>query len=114
MALPLNPNAIAPLPGISVSDVDAIGWPGLMEAMGRSGALLVTDHDGPQAVILPVADYVAAMRALHDSQSPLDALRRSFDERRASLKAPEADDCLRTVVNGLTALGGRVVAGEEH
>lgn len=114
MAFPLNPNAIAHLPGMSLSDVGAIGWPGLMEAMGRSGALLVTDHDGPQAVILPVADYVAPMLALHDLQPPLDALGRSFDERRASLKAPEAGDCLRAVVNEPTALGGRVVAGEEH
>ena len=114
MVFPLKLNAVANLPSISASDVDAIGWPGEKEAMGRCGAIVVTDPDGPQAVILPVADYMAATQALRDAQSPLDALRRSYDERLVSLRAPDAGDRLRALINEPTALGGRVVAGEEH
>lgn len=114
MTFPLKLNAVGNLPSSSASNIDVIGWSGVKDAMGRSGALLVTDHDGPQVVILPVADNVAAMLALHDLLSPLDALGRSVDERRASLKAPDAGDRLRGMINEHTALGGRLVGDEEH
>ena len=42
----------------------------------------------------------------------LDALRRKFDERMASLKAPGAGEKLNSMFDKPLELGGRIIAGE--
>ncbi len=44
----------------------------------------------------------------------LEVLRRSFDERLESLRAPEAGDRLRGLIDEPTRLGGMVKTGETH
>ena len=67
-------------------------------------------------VIIPVAEYNAMLALLREAASrdedALDALRRKFDERMASLKAPGAGEKLNSMFDKPLALGGRVIAGE--
>ena len=67
-------------------------------------------------MIIPVAEYNAMLALLREAASSdedaLDALRRKFDERMASLKAPGAGEKLNSMFDKPLALGGRVIAGE--
>ncbi len=47
-------------------------------------------------------------------ESALENLRRSFDERLAQLRAPEAGDRLRALIDEPTRLDGMVKAGEGY
>jgi prevent-host-death family protein len=118
MALPLKLDAIEDLPRTPASDVKKLGWRGVMKAIGRSGKVLVTNHNAPEAVILSAEEYDAIQRALHEagagSASALDALRQQFDQRLASLQAADAGDRLRSVMRGPARLGGKVKAGASH
>jgi prevent-host-death family protein len=60
MTIPVKPAAFLPLaklPRISASDLKKLGWRGMMNALRSNGRLLVTNHDEPAAVIIPVAEY---------------------------------------------------------
>src|SRR5207253_2637668 len=50
---------LARLPRAPASDFKMLGWPGVMNTLRANGTLLVTNHDGPEAVIIPVAEYDA-------------------------------------------------------
>jgi hypothetical protein len=47
-------------------------------------------------------------------ESALEALRRNFDERLAALRAPDAGDRLRALIDEPTRLDGMVKAGASH
>ena len=106
------------LPRAPASDVKKLGWRGVMRAVARNGKLLVTNHDQPEAVILPVEEYTAILQLLHEAaardEAALDALRRKFDERLASLQAPDAGEKLDAIFDGPLKLGGKVIAGEGY
>lgn len=118
MAMPLKLDAIEDLPRTPASDVKKLGWRGVMKAIGRTGKVVVTNHNEPEAVILSTEEYGAIVRALHEaesrSESALDALRHRFDERLASLQAADAGDRLRSLMQGPAKLGGKVKAGASH
>ena len=75
-----------------------------MRTVGRTGKVVVTHHDTPQAVVLSVEEYGAiatALQAAAERGDPaLDALRRSFDDRLAALRAPDAGARLRGLMAG--------------
>jgi len=100
------------------SDLKRLGWRGVMKGVARAGRVLVTNHQEPEAVILSISEYTALVQALvagnRAQESALETLRRSFDERLASLHAPDAGDRLRALINEPTRLGGRVKAGASH
>src|SRR5580692_4877835 len=74
---------LAKLPRTPASDLKKLGWRGMMNALRSRGKLLVTNHDEPEAVIIPVAEYEALMQIVERSEaqaeSALVGLRQSFD-----------------------------------
>ena len=97
LALPLS--AVQSLPRTPASDVKKLGWRGVMRTVGREGRVLVTNHDQPEAVILSTDEYQRLVQAAAANQGregdALAALRRQFDERLATLAAPDAGARLR-------------------
>jgi prevent-host-death family protein len=115
-ALALKP--LETLPHTPASDVKKLGWRGVMKAVARNGRVVVTNHNQPEAVILPVEDYNHLLQLLREAatrdEAALDALRRKYDERLACLNEPGAGDKLAALLDKPLDLGGRVIAGEGH
>ena len=113
-----NPARIDRLPHLPATDVKKRGWRGVMRTLHEQGAIVVTNHNHPEAVILEAAQYAALMENVNQSESrtasELDALRRRFDERLASLGAPAAGARLRSVMRGPARLRGKVKAGSGY
>ena len=86
-----------------------------MNTLRSKGKLLVTNHDEPEAVIIPVAEYDALMQIVERSEaqaeSALAGLRKSFDERLAVLQDRSAAARLQSTIRGRAKLGGKVKAG---
>ena len=118
MALSLHLDAIDDLPRTPASDVKRLGWRALMDAIAKSGQVVVTNHDKPQAVILSMETYDAILEALRQASASddaaLDALRRRFDARLAALSAPDAGTALRATMRKGAKLRGKVKAGAGH
>lgn len=103
------------LPEVPASDVKKRGWRGVMRAVPKDGAVVVTNHDEPEAVILRVDAYEALLERLELANSraaiELDALRKRFDERLAVLRDSDAGERLRALARKPARLGGKVKAG---
>lgn len=89
MALPLD---LLDLEKAPASDIKAKGWPGLMRKVRANGAVVVTNHNHPEAVVVDADEYRrlvaganAASVAVARAQS-LKALQLKFDDHLASLK----------------------------
>lgn len=104
-----------PLSRVPASDVKRRGWRGVMRTLSVEGAVLVTNHDQPEAVILSADAYARlldrAQQAESRVESDLALLRRQFDERVAALREPDAAPRLRSIMQGRARLRGRVKAG---
>lgn len=118
---PPNTSVFAPaheLPRAPASDLKKIGWRGIMDTVRGGGPLLVTNHDRPEAVILPAAQYEALMQlvgqAHTQTDSVLSALRRNFDARLAALQEPSAAERLRSSIRDGAQLAGKVKAGSDY
>jgi PHD/YefM family antitoxin component YafN of YafNO toxin-antitoxin module len=109
---------LAKLPRAPASDLKKLGWRGMMSALRSKGKLLVTNHDEPEAVIVPVAEYDALMQLVKQSEaqteSALAGLRRSFDERLAVLQGRSTATRLQSTIRGRGKLGGKVKAGSGY
>ena len=109
---------IAKLPRTPASDLKKLGWRGMMNALRSKGKLLVTNHDEPEAVIIPVAEYDALMQLVEQSEaqteSVLAGLRRNFDERLSVLQDRSAATRLQSTIRGRAKLGGKVKAGSGY
>src|SRR5207253_3769029 len=85
---------LAKLPRTPASDLKKLGWRGIMNALRSKGRLLVTNHDEPEAVVIPVAEYDALMQLVEQlesqTESALAGLRRSFDDRLSVLQSQSA------------------------
>ncbi len=118
MALALKIDAIENLPRMPASDVKKLGWRGVMKTIGRKGKVVITNHNQPEAVILSAGEYDAIMQALQAAASAtepaIEALRKRFDERLASLQAADAGDRLRALMQGPALLNDQVKAGASH
>lgn len=106
------------MPRVPASDVKRRGWRGVMRMLSAEGAVLVTNHDQPEAVILAADAYanllVRAKQAELQVESDLAYLRRRFDERLAALRKPDAGQRLRSIMRGPARLRGKVKAGESY
>ena len=116
MSIILNPlDELHPIPA---SDVKNRGWRGVTRTLAAQGAVVVTNHDEPEAVILPVTQYERLLEMAGQTHaraaSELEALRRRFDDRLAALRAPAAGDRLRSVARSRAKLRGKVKAGAGH
>lgn len=118
MALALHLEPVEDLHRTPASDVKKLGWRGVMRTVDREGRVVVTNHNRPEAVILSIEDYDGILRALEAAgdrdEAALEALRRRFDQRLASLRADDAGDRLRSVLRGPAKLRGKVKAGQGH
>lgn len=121
MTTRVNPSAfppIAELPLTPASDLKKLGWRGLMKALRSKGTLLVTNHDEPEAVIIPVEDYHALMQLVDQSKAhterALQGLRQEFDVRLAVLQDESASTRLRSTLEGGAKLHGKVKAGSSY
>lgn len=112
----LTLDQIENLPHKPASDVKRVGWRGVMQTVGREGKVVVTNHRRPEAVILSIDEYDAIRQALRRvagrSEPALEALRRRFDERLASLQEPDAGARLGGLMADPVRLAGEVKAGE--
>ncbi len=90
----------------------------MMNTLRGKGTLLVTNHDEPEAVIIPVAEYDALMQIVEQSaaqtESALAGLRKGFDERLAVLQGRSATARLQSTIRGRAKLGGKVKAGSGY
>jgi prevent-host-death family protein len=90
----------------------------MMNALRSKGKLLVTNHDEPEAVIIPVAEYNALMQLVEQSEAQTEAaltgLRRSFDVRLSVLQDRSAATRLQSTIRGRAKLGGKVKAGSGY
>jgi prevent-host-death family protein len=90
----------------------------MMNALRSKGRLLVTNHDEPEAVIIPVAEYEDLMRLAAQSkaqtESALANLRRGFDERLSVLQGQSAATRLQSTIRGRAKLHGKVKAGSGY
>lgn len=115
MAMQLKRDPLEDLPRTPASDVKKLGWRGVMKSVGRTGRIVVTNHNQPEAVILSIEEYGTLMQALQvadaQNESALDQLRHRFDERLASLQGPDAGERLRAMMHGPARLKGEVKAG---
>ena len=121
MAAPAKPPAFLPLaklPRTPASDVKKLGWRGMMNALRSNGSLVVTNHDEPEAVIIPVAEYDAIMQLVEQSQAKTETalaeLRRTFDERLSVLQDRSTITRLHSTMRGHAKLGGKVKAGSGY
>jgi prevent-host-death family protein len=121
MTIPAKPAAFPPLaklPRTPASDLKRLGWRGMMNALRSKGKIVVTNHDEPEAVIIPVAEYDALMQLVEQSEaqteSALAGLRRSFDERLSVLQDESAATRLQSTIRGRAKLGGKVKAGSGY
>ena len=109
---------LAKLPRTPASDLKKLGWRGMMNALRSKGKLVVTNHDEPEAVIIPVAEYDAIMRIVEraeaQTESTLANLRRTFDERLSVLQGRSAATRLQSTMRGRAKLGGKVKAGSGY
>ena len=110
-----NLDSLAGLHGLPASDVKKRGWRGVMRTLSEQGVVVVTNHDEPEAVIIPAKAYAGLVHIVQQAESraeaELNALRLRFDERLARLRAPESGARLRSVMRGRPRLRGRVKAG---
>ena len=109
---------LAKLPRTPASDLKKLGWRGIMNALRNKGKLVVTNHDEPEAVIIPVAEYDAIMQLVEQAEaqteSTLANLRRTFDERLSVLQGRSAATRLQSTMRGRAKLGGKVKAGSGY
>lgn len=109
---------LANMPRKPASDLKKLGWRGMMNALRSKGRLLVTNHDEPEAVIIPAGEYDALMQLVEQSEAKTEAvlvdLREGFDKRLAILQGRSAASRLRSTMGTRAKLGGKVKAGERY
>jgi PHD/YefM family antitoxin component YafN of YafNO toxin-antitoxin module len=116
--MPTNLDQIENLHAVPASDVKKRGWRGVMRTLDEKGVVLVTNHDEPEAVIIPVKAYQGLLAMVDQAESraasELEALRLRFDERLAALRTSDAGDRLRSVTRRPAKLRGKVKAGTRY
>ena len=116
MTLLPPPQPLESLPRTSASEVKKLGWRGVMKAVARHGKTVVTNHDEPEAVILPVEEYNRLLALLREAaqrdEAILDNLRQDYSERLKVLQSPEARATLRNLLRKPLKLEGQVIAGD--
>jgi PHD/YefM family antitoxin component YafN of YafNO toxin-antitoxin module len=89
-----------------------------MRTLSAEGAVLITNHNQPEAVILAADAYASLLDRAKQGEtrveSDLALLRRRFDERLAALRKPDAAQRLQSIMRGPAKLRGKVKAGESY
>lgn len=92
-----------------VSDLEKKSWGSLVRAINNQGAVVVTDHDQPVAVVLSVENYETLARLAQREQAhiarKIAELNERVDQRLASLKKPDARRALDALMDEPVLLG---------
>lgn len=111
MGLTLN---LLDLERTAASDVKAKGWPELMRKVIKSGAVVITNHNHPQAVVVSAEEYqrlveqAAGSSAAAQRAQSLQQLQAEFDAHLSSLK----DGSLGKALARPARRGGKVTLGK--
>ncbi len=90
---------------VSVTATEAKNrFSGLLERAIAGGAVIITRHDAPKAVLISVDEYETLSRA---GESRLDTLRGQFDALLARMQTPEARGGMRAAFNASPEQLGR-------
>jgi len=108
----------AQLPATTATEMKRQGWRSVMADVRREGHLLITNHNIPEAVILPPEQYdrlvSAAQKAWSQPDPKLETLRLRFRERMKCLLEEGANEKLGNAMLYPITLDGRVTAGEAY
>jgi prevent-host-death family protein len=111
-------DSVKTLSRVPASDVKRRGWRGVMRSVSVEGAVVITNHNQPEAVILSAGAYANLLDRARQAESRLESdlalLRRRFDERLAVLRKPDAGQRLRSIMRGPARLRGKVKAGRTY
>jgi len=112
------PPLASALPATTATALKRQGWPSVMMEVRREGHLLVTNHNLPEAVILPPEEYdrlvLAAQNAREMPDPVVDALVQKFNERLKCLQEPDADEKLANAMLKSLALDAKLIAGDAY
>lgn len=99
----LSLDGVTDLPAVSASEIkNALG--AVWDTMNARGAVAITRHEKPRAVLLSVERFQELLRAGRPS---LDALTAEFDELLAGLQSPSAGRALASAFRASPAQLGR-------
>jgi len=116
VSTPYTPTPVSRLPATSASDMKRQGWRGVMATVRREGHLVITNHNIPEAVILPPEQYdrlvSAAEKGAEVADAKLNALQVRFRERMKLLHSEDAEARLSELMSQPMKLDGTVIAGE--
>jgi len=114
----ISPTVVSQLPMLSASEMKRQGWRGVLANVRREGHLVITNHNVPEAVILPPEQYdrlvSAATKGAATADLKLEALRLRFRQRMQALQSEEAEEHLGTLIGQPITLGGSVLAGDSY
>jgi len=100
------------LPTAPASDVKKRGWRGMLRLARDQGAVVVTHHNEPEAVIVPIAAYTHLVEAAQQKEAAeaaaIERLRKRFDEKLAPLQHPDAAEHMRRIARKRIRLRGRL------
>jgi len=104
------------LPTAPASDVKKHGWRGMMRLVRDHGPVLVTQHNEPEAVIVPVATYTRLLEAAQHKEAAdaqvLEELRKRWDEKLAGWQASDISERMLRLSRQPIRLHGQVKAGK--
>lgn len=109
--------AVAPLPRTRVSDLKTHGWRSVMTGVQRDGAVVITNQNRPEAVILTIAEYEkfadAKRRESERQHQALNDLRAEYDAQLEVLQSADAAETLMGLMRKPTTRGGKKFTGAE-
>ena len=115
---PSNFLSVQDLPRKPASEVRTAGWPETVRVAQEAGALLVTNHDRPEAVIMAVREYERLLDVFRQSEDQiemtLDELRREYDKRLSVLRSHSAAERLRASIRKPAKVAGKIKAGRTY
>lgn len=118
MGLAVALDAFANLRRTTATAVKTSGWSSVAQTAREAGAVVVTSHNKPDAVVLSPEEFSRlkslAEREAQREQRVLDELNARFDARIEALQAPGMGRKMADFMQKPVRLNGRVRAGEGH
>ncbi|HEX7989505.1 MAG TPA: type II toxin-antitoxin system prevent-host-death family antitoxin [Stenotrophomonas sp.] len=97
------------------SDVKAKGWPDLMRKVAKLGAVVVTNHNHPQAVVVSAEEYqrlVAQATGTSEAAQRAQSLKRLQNEFDAHLAVLNDGQALSKALNRPARRGLKIIPGK--
>ena len=97
------------------SDIKAKGWPDLMRKVAKLGAVVVTNHNHPQAVVVSAEEYqrlVAQATGTSEAAQRAQSLKRLQNEFDAHLAVLNDGQALSKALNRPARRGLKIIPGK--